>query len=291
MKYAIVATDNNPSYYFYAPIVSYFWNKLGYRTFIFTINDIPDFVKQTARDVGGYFWKLDKNYLEKLNPEFKKLPAGNMAAFSRLLAGMILDSGDYLLMSDIDMIPLDKEFFDYTFPNNKDMDLEICGEDATTGGYGTTRFTMCYIGGRLESWVNLFSNYGKIGSPIHYLKRVYEAIPNILDNQPFYHSLDELLVTELILTSGMNSSFCARPMVKNLGYTGQPHGVPGILPERRIDRSYWEYQEKAIDAHCPRDIFRPNFINDFCSALGNNISSNDERFLRNYHQIFIETLK
>lgn len=291
MKYAVVATDNNPSYYFYAPIVSYFWSKLGYRTFIFTVGDIPDFVKQTARDVGGYFWKLDKDYLDRLNPEFKKLPAGNMAAFSRLLAGMIVEPEDYLLMSDIDMIPLDKEFFDYTFPDSNTSNLEICGEDATTGGYGTSRFTMCYVGGKGSAWNQLFSGYGNIASPIHYLKRVYESLPGILDNQPLFHSLDELLLTELILTSGLVSAFCARPMVKNLGYTGQPVGIPTILPDRRIDRSYWQYQTSAIDAKCPSSIDDPNFLNELCSTLGDNISANDEQFLRNYHRIFTESLK
>jgi hypothetical protein len=235
-KTAFTATDTNSNYLFYLPIACAFWKNIGW-----------DFHYMIADQIGGTpvvkFVKSLTDYLGGINAgtlSFCNIESKHLAPFLRIFGSRFVLNDSYILSTDVDMLPLNKEWFDQITEN----DITILGENPP--GYGMTRFPICYIGGTRRTWNDLLGN--------HSIDKSFEDCVQKFSEREVW-SYDELFLHYLINNqSKYKVNFIGRDMIPNPGYHGQPHGVPGILPIGRLDRSYWkpDWQTQWIDAHCMR---------------------------------------
>lgn len=166
MNFVALASDANPHYAIYAPIVCRLWRRLGY-TPLLTLHD-------------GYGWDtaLGSYVLEKLAgfrhiarvPSVAPLSAGNTMRVVRLAAAAFLDvmPEDFILTADMDMAPLGRELFEFAPSLGRIVLLrgDAYGNLASTPPLlangepalisGLFRFPLCYVGMEAQIWRELF---------------------------------------------------------------------------------------------------------------------------------------
>jgi hypothetical protein len=122
-KIVIISTDNSPLYAGFEPLVTWCWNQLGWDVIC-----------------------LNANKIKASDKRLKDYDSGLISQVSRLYASQLpqVNKADYLMTSDIDMIPL-KDFNTY-FKYNPN-DITSFGRDLTDYHY-----PICYIGMTAQKW-------------------------------------------------------------------------------------------------------------------------------------------
>src|SRR5689334_23225997 len=103
-RIAVISTDNNPDYFFYVPIVTWLWNKLGWEVALFHTRDSvpqaifgmahhPDFVNKTFEI-----------------PGIDGVRSGTCAQTVRHFVADVFPHDAYWMVQDIDLLPL-KDFW------------------------------------------------------------------------------------------------------------------------------------------------------------------------------------
>lgn len=233
----IFSSDGNPDYYEFAPLVSEMWEALGFEPFYIRI--------------GSEQFPLIEGVESSLQAQIVRLYA------PKLFPDRIV------LTTDIDMIPLDQNYFWTKLPNFTD-EISIYSSDAHDG----TRYPMCYL-----------SAYGSTFSSIvlEDQNETWEEFVLRLNSLGFGWNTDELYVTERI----DKCSF------KKLMYNrGWKHG----MAINRLDRVYWKMDNiPYIDAHCPRPYSKYNKEIDQLKTLIKKNYMNIQPFIFNWNNQFEKT--
>ena len=157
-----------------------------------------------------------------------------VAQISRLYAASLYGNDhDYLMTSDIDMLPLS----DYWQFNPED--ITVWGHDLT----GYQHMPICYIGMKRTRWVEVMGltshQYNNL------IKRDLDSMPNAKSqDQEKRWVVDQDLITDRINAVNFEKKFVSRETLS----TGYPKG--------RVDRSSWSLDHpQMIDAHMFRGIY------------------------------------
>jgi len=137
-KVIVVSTNNNPDYYAYSRYIKHAWNMLGWKVCVIADIEIP------KREIFGDY-VIRYNKIEGLRSE-------TMAQALRLYVAYHFDEDDYLMVSDMDLLPLS----DYWHPNV---------DEITSYGHDLTDFTfipMGYIGMKAKKWREVMNLTGEM---------------------------------------------------------------------------------------------------------------------------------
>lgn len=225
-----MAVDAAPTYSVYAPIVSRIWKKFGYGTIIFLHetekweNEYGSVIMEELEKVGALIWFM---------PTMPPLSVANTMRTSRLVAACDVDKDDFILTSDVDMIPLNREFFDR---KEKFVVLRALYErwlacktpppvlDLNSLKPGVFRFAMCYVGATAEIWREIFSL--TVDEPVESLRRIVDCTTDETD-------FDELKLSRGILSSSRAQGEVETVVPNNIWRTGElflvdPMGLPNL---------------------------------------------------------------
>jgi len=228
-KRIVLSVNQNPEYLFYVPLIIWAWRKFGWEPLLFV---------EGAKYEGIFEFVMDHPELEKMWPyplnEIEGYRSDTIAQVSRLYGACVADGGDYLMTSDIDMLPLS----DYWEPNKNR--ITIWGHDLT----GFQHYPICYIGMHRTDWQMLM----KIGTKDYnsLIKRDLETLPNAQsEDQVKRWVVDQDLITEKL--NGVSGK-----LIVNRGI------LPNGYPVGRVDRSAWTlHHPELIDAHLLRQGWLP----------------------------------
>lgn len=236
MQYVINSTDNNLFYAYFIPIVSQMWKSLGYYPVTLVLGQEPEWAINTKTSF----------VLEHIRKHSAVVPIrrvvgikdSTVVQISRIFASAheFVDD-DYLLTSDADMLPLDKNWFHQQNPSKQ---FHIFGADA----YGRRRFPICYLGATAGIWRKLMKT-----QPIGIDATLRAALNPARDDWNY----DESLITEKLLGSYLYPAHC------QFIDRGWPEG----RATRRLDRAAWNWQGQRdlVDCHS----LRPGYLH--CDAL------------------------
>jgi len=92
-RIAVISSDNNSNYFYYLPIVAYYWNKFGWDVHAFVTDDYP----KPDKDYGVIYHRI---------PLIENVRPGTCAQTVRHFAANVLPKDSYIMVQDIDLIPL-----------------------------------------------------------------------------------------------------------------------------------------------------------------------------------------
>lgn len=93
-RIAILSTNNNPDYFFYAPITEWCWNKLGWDVALFKTHDVEE---RLLRNPNSRVYSI---------PNIEGVRTGTQAQVVRHFVANVFDPDCYLMVQDIDLLPL-----------------------------------------------------------------------------------------------------------------------------------------------------------------------------------------
>lgn len=142
---AIISSTGDPKYFFFIPIATWCWNKLGV--------EVICFLPTNEASTGGRELRLLDEYIDRLNlkiqiaffncPEHKE---ATYAQCSRLFAAALeYPENTMLIISDVDMAVFQKPPTDFRYFN-------VLGYDLVPQG----QFPMCYVSAREQLWRQFF---------------------------------------------------------------------------------------------------------------------------------------
>lgn len=252
-RYVVTASNLSHDYAFYLPIVAAMWMELRYRPVFFLLGTSAEWkahpfgriALEESRLRGAAIHFVDRvdGYLES-----------TVAQTVRLAGGLIplLFDDDYVLTTDVDMLPLSRTFFDNLPGTPGRVDVLFAN------AYDEKRphWPICYVGMTKLSWTHLLGSYA---SP-------HEAVSgwlngNLSRTAPSMEAwcFDEYFVSEKIdeRVRGGLWTINLRDRIK----------APAGWPASRIDRAAWDQtwpenvakvdggyhvQPGAVDCHAPR---------------------------------------
>lgn len=185
IDYVIISSDDNPLYKDFYPIVSKKWNELGFKTYYINITDEDNIIKNK--------WGIIHN-LKKIDD----FPTGYQSQVVRLFASKFIKGN--LLMSDIDMLPLNGDYFNqYLNELEEDNVILYSGQP-----YGVNNFyPMCYVLANSNTYLKyleienlnfyqycklLFDNYGLAWNSDENF--MYDKLENYKDKLIIKHDRD-----------------------------------------------------------------------------------------------------
>lgn len=178
---AIVSSTFDSKYFFFLPIVTWAWNKLGVEVICF-LPYSPNVEIETLNKVPS---RLMEGWLEKYNlkcelhyfnaPQYKQ---ATYAQCSRLYGACLdLPEDEVLVIGDVDMLN-----FKIPIPNQIGDRLSVLGFDLVPEG----QVPMCYVSGTVKGWRNVMQlNYGSMSAELNSLAET--------KIKTYQQSLDELL--------------------------------------------------------------------------------------------------
>lgn len=216
IDYVIISSDDNKLYYDFYPIVSKQWNNLGFEVFFIHITDRETDIEETEF---GLIKKIKA--VDGINSGFQ-------AQNARIYSSVLLNNKN-MLISDIDMLPLNRDYFiDKADKIEDDKILIYSGQP-----YGNVPYyPMCYILGNsklIKNELDIECDYIKY---IDLMKK-YSKMDWNTDEKYFYDKM-------------INSP---NKVVFNRKFG---------LDSKRIDRGYWKYDidllksNYYIDSHLLR---------------------------------------
>ena len=216
----IVATNSNPLYAQFWPIVARFWKDVvGVQPTLAFIEDGPADLDETLGDV----------------VRFKPIPGvspGVQAQAMRLLLPTLFPE-EGCILSDIDMIPLQKEYFTELVKDAPQDAFIVYRPTAYAPSY--KRYPMCYVAAQGKTFKEIFNEH----------------------DRPFHELINEWI--------GYRWGFCTDELVMHKLLHAWPQFEKKCIklahemhPQQRIDRSDWRYDKKLlkkrwyIDSHMVR---------------------------------------
>jgi len=216
LKRVILATDENPFYIEFWPIVAKTWSAMGFRPTLALISD-HDCVDSTIGDV----------------VRFDPIPGFSTAMQAQVYRLFLpaLFPEDGCIISDIDMIPISKDYFVENAHPCSESAFLIYRDSAIPSEY--QEYPMCYIAAKGK----LFGSIFRINSETDFIDRLREC--------RVFH--DGFNTDQVILYCWANQWRLGGGELVKLGH----------IVTHRLDRAEWkswqsEEIDSAIDAHCPR---------------------------------------
>lgn len=219
---AIVSTDNNPFYYDFWPLVAKAWRNMG--------------IEPTVAVVGGLNLNHPSGTVIKV-PQIEGISCGFISQVIRFIIPCMFPE-EVSVIGDIDMIPLNKDYFTKNIAQYDEDDIVIFSSDA----YPTElRYPMCYIAAK-----------GKYFREIIGLKNTdQDTVENFIKD---LHALNLKWDTDELFFAGQlhKSALLSKTVFLKRGWSP--------MAKNRIDRSHWKYSKlglffnKYIDVHCLRPM-------------------------------------
>lgn len=220
---AIVSTDNNPVYYEFWPLVAKAWQNIE--------------IEPTVAVVGN----LNLNYafgtILKF-PLMPEIPSDFVAQVIRFIIPCFYPE-EVSIISDMDMVPLNRDYFKKNISQYNDDQILIFSSDAYKA---ELRYPMCYIAAKGKYFQEIIGlDNLRLETIVVFIRELY-ALNKKWDT-------DELFFADQLHKSTLlgNTVF-----LKRNGWDP--------FAENRIDRVKWQYSkfgltnEKYIDAHCLRPL-------------------------------------
>ncbi len=248
MKRNVVMSVNyNAIYFQFIPLVMTVWKEWGFNPILTLITDRPE------KD-----WKWMKEYAEIRHYNIRKdLDEGVWTKVARFFSYFETDDQKYCI-SDIDLIPLNKEYFDKIFEYPEELivsDSPFLHPSWLAKHYPPDpQFPGAYLVAKGKTWreivnPNNLDNEGMLNSYKHTYK--YEIKEDI--TQPYDNFSEDTLMRRLIYNWNPDKSKI-RFLKRGYNAIGDPYSL------KRIDRGRWYWDQKMldehyyIDSHCLRPI-------------------------------------
>lgn len=225
----ILATDANPDYIEFWPIVAKAWKKIGVQPTLALIADKNVCIDESLGDVIRFEPIID-------------VPTSFHAQTIRLLLPILFEN-ENCLISDIDMIPLKGSYFQQSIESYNNDAFVIYRNKAYNEN--ECKYPMCYVAASGSTFRDVFCIKDKCHIP-EKIKQWFQL--------GLGWSTDELLLYQYLNQWPQFNEKCI---------------FLGHCVEKRIDRSLWEYDpillqnEYYIDMHCPRPYSQNKDIIDF----------------------------
>lgn len=216
MKYAILSTDNNPSYYQLLPLVCHSWQKIGYTPVIIFAN-----VESNLEDLILTHCPAGTKKGHTLPTEGVK--DSTKAQLSRLFAHLHRWSDDILITADADMV-IASDIFTHDVSQGQ---IVSYGYDLT----GRSELPICYVKATAAKWRELMGDF---------------TIPEkaYSERWEYYWSVDQQLLTKRAHEYGIGK----------ITFVDRLHNHPKGLPTGRWDRACWDViPDSIIDVHMLRN--------------------------------------
>jgi len=140
IDYVVVSSDTNPMYSDFYPIVSKKWNQLGFDVIYLKIDNHETELKHTEYGLMKTFKAVEG------------IDTGFQSQVVRIYASMLFDESKNIMMSDIDMLPLNSDYFsENALKANENEILIYSGQP-----YDNPYFPSCYILGNTNILKNIF---------------------------------------------------------------------------------------------------------------------------------------
>lgn len=262
MATVILSSNQNLDYLFYAPLTAKVWNHFGFKALNFVVgkSEIGDFINKTM--------------LEKTNSEIYELPESNvfrsdtLSQFCRMYGACVVeDENEYVLLGDIDLIPLNS----YTY---RDFDkMNIINFDLTD----RTEVPVCHVGMYVKKWRELLNlKYGNVEEQIN---RDLELMSHKSKSKVWeeYWNTDQDFLTKKIKDFGFDKfNFIDRGR--------EPSGYA----YRRVDRGNWNWSKdiEYIDSHMLRNPYSDENFNKTFDLIQYTLKNVDCSWMKEYHTEF-----
>lgn len=289
---AIISTDSDPYYYFFLPIVALMWTKMKFQANIFLVGEEKYWVKGYRRFIidetlenGGNVHLIDTGCKDR-KKILKGYGDGVMAQVSRFLPFQMqgIKNTDYCLTSDIDMLPLDKNWFHQGEVNKPNIFY--------ANGYNHTRYAVCYIGMKSEVWRQVV-NIKKDENIYRIMDKMMRGLPRHSSKRREWGYDETWLYKKIKKFPQYPNSFnmINRHTYKNPRFKVGMHGTPAILPQGRLDRSNWNFNgniKGLVDAHCKRPGFSPANWLEIKNLIKNFIAPKELSLIQKYYDNFMD---
>lgn len=142
-KLAVFSTDTDPRYASLVPLTAYLWKQqIGWGSLVHFVGEVDPFIVQKTIEAGARVRRCTR-----ILPGFT---GARLAQNIRLFVALDdrLEKDCYLLMTDADMWPLSRTYFNDSQDWSKDLHLfNALGMDP-----GESEYPMCYIGATVAVW-------------------------------------------------------------------------------------------------------------------------------------------
>lgn len=249
---AVLSSDVNPFYSFFVPLASMAWRRCGWQPLCLLIGNENQWKDHPNASYSLKIVRERGDLIEFVSPA-PGYRVSTTAQLVRLLASAstLVEDVDYLITSDIDMLPLNPEFFRR---QNMDLDFHVFSADAyadLTQGHFPPKFPMCYLGAKASFWRSMMGIESRdVGLEA---VRALHGRPDTWDNDEMY------------LTSKLYSHPIFDGPVERVGDLRYRKGRLDLMcrtwpfsrASKRIDREAWYYDDPGdlIDCHCHRPGF------------------------------------
>lgn len=219
---AIVSADSNPLYYEFWPIVAKAWRNIG-----------PE---PTAAVIGNLYLDHTAGTLIKV-PLVEGIPTGFISQVIRLIIPCFFPE-EVCIIGDIDMIPLNKDYFTSNVADYDDESIIIFSADAYKD---QLRYPMCYIAAKGKYFQEII---GLENTEEETIKKFIQYLFSLNKNW----DTDELFFTEQL----HRSALLKKTIFLKRGWNPRA--------KQRIDRVHWQYNKlglilnKYIDSHSLRPL-------------------------------------
>jgi hypothetical protein len=133
IDYVVISSDDNSQYKDFYEVVSKQWNKLGYKTYYINITDVDEEIENEF----GIFKKIKS---------VDGVPSSFQSQVVRLYSCNLIFGN--LLISDIDMLPISKRYFDQLSNDLNEENIVLAsGQPYTDVPY----YPMCYVASNNET--------------------------------------------------------------------------------------------------------------------------------------------
>jgi len=236
----IFSSDDNKDYSEFSPLVTNMWETLGFET--------------CYCKIGSEEYPLIEGVSSSLQSQIVRLYAAKNFP------------GRVVLTTDIDMIPLDQNYYWSKLPKSENQ-ITIYSSDA----HGGERYPMCYLSAYGETLSNIVLENDN---------ETWEQFVRRLESLELGWNTDELYVTKRIDNSNYEKVKYER---------GWTYG----MANNRLDRAYWSIDSNAyyIDAHCPRPYSQHKSDIDQLQKFLKLNYKNIQPFIFNWNNQFEKTCK
>jgi hypothetical protein len=238
-QFVILSTDYNPDYLFYAPITAYIWKHFGFEPIILSVYDADS--EELFRKYGELVDKTCKeqgiHHIETyFNSKGLRFETPTIVQCLRLWGYLNpnINTNDYVILGDIDMIPLNSFL-------NRDFDkVNSFGFDLTD----RTQIPMCYVGMQKQKWLEVVPSIPSIYSYPNCLNKMQDFPQSRSVHFEDYWFTDQIMLTKFLQDYGFDK-------INFIDRGKEPNGYARL----RVDRGNWQWQEgvEYMDAHLPRN--------------------------------------
>ena len=239
----ILSTDSHPCYIEFWPMIAKAWNKMG--------------VTPTLALVADKNVKVDETlgHVIRFEP-IPDIPTGFQAQVIRLFLPMFFEE-EVSLTSDIDMLPLNKDFLLGSVADITDDKFVVYSSYSDHYRIENEIFPICYLAATGKTFKDVFGiqNIEEISDLIKYWYKLSSSLIPPVDvedkakwSRQMIWSTDERMLTAYLKTWKDNNSRCIK-----LGNAFDHH----------IDRNDWKYSPELLkkgyyhEAHLPKPYFEP----------------------------------